>query len=205
MPQVYLTRRILLCALAIVLTASVASAQERLGAGRIEIDSALLGGGVLILPSSQPQPKGYVLDVAAALNVNSHVGLEGDFTWSMSHRQVVTLAASGPTIAETPTMLLYSGNVVLNPFGKDHALVPYVEFGGGGLSVRSTPTPFGLDGGSTHLAANAGAGVRWFIIPHWGARADYRYIAIAGASTSAAGVTPIGHVHRLYGALVLTF
>lgn len=200
-----MTRRILMCGLAWLLSSGVASAQEKLGAGRIEIDSALLGGGVLILPANQPQPKGYVLDVAAALNVTRHVGLEGDFTWSMSHREVVTIAASLPTLAETPTMLFYSGNVILDPFGKDHPLVPYVDIGAGGMSVRSTPTPFGLDADSAHFAANAGAGLRWFIIPHWGARVDYRYIAIAGASTAAAGVTPIGHVQRVYGALVLTF
>jgi len=195
----------LLCCLAMSLTARVASAQEHLGAGRIEIDSALLGGGVLILPTAQPQPKGYVLDVAAALNVGTHVGVEGDFTWSMKHRQAASLSASTPTFIETPTMLFYSGNIVFNPFGKDHRLVPYLEVGTGAMSVSSTPTPFGLDADSTHFATNLGAGLRWFIIPHWGARADYRYIAIAGASTTAAGVTPIGHVQRLYGALVLTF
>jgi opacity protein-like surface antigen len=195
-----------MCCIAILLlSASVAAAQEKLGAGRIEIDSALLGGGVIILPSNQPQPKGYVLDVAAALNVAKHVSIEGDFTWSMSHRQAVSLAASGSTFAETPTMLFYSANLVYSPFGKDHPLVPYLEVGGGGMSVKSTATPFGLDADSTHFATNIGTGLRWFIIPHWGARADYRYIAIAGASTTSVGVTPIGHMQRLYGALVLTF
>lgn len=193
------------CVAILVLTAGVAAAQENLGAGRVEIDSALLGGGVLILPSSQPQPKGYVLDVAAALNTGAHVGLEGDFTWSMSHRQAASLSASSLTFVETPTMLFYSGNVVYSPFGKNHRLVPYLEVGAGGMTVRSTATPFGLDADSTHVATNLGTGVRWFIIPHWGARADYRYIAIAGASTTSVGVTPIGHVQRLYGALVLTF
>lgn len=200
-----MTRRMVMCWLAMLLTASVASAQENLGAGKVEIDSALLGGGVLILPGNQPQPKGYVLDVAAAANLTRHVGLEGDFTWSMSRREAVSLAGTAPALEETPNMLFYTGNVIYNPFGKNHPLVPYVELGGGGMTVRDTPTPFGLAGGSTHATANLGGGLRWFIIPHWGARADYRYIAIAGASTPTVGVTPIGHVQRLYGALVLTF
>jgi hypothetical protein len=189
----------------IMLGARTACAQETVGAGKVEIDSALLGGGVLILPSSAPQPHGYLLDVATAANLTKRIGVEGDFAWSIRREQVVSLSGASAVLTATPHMLFYTANIVLNPLGHERRLVPYAEFGIGGMSVLSAPPTFGIESSSTHVEGNAGAGIRWFILPHWGARADYRYIFIGGVGDAPIGVEAIRHAQRLYGAVVLTF
>lgn len=197
-------RKLVLLCLALILVPRVASGQERNGAGKVEIDSALLGGGLLILPSGL-QPRGYVLDIGLAYNVKRQFGFEGDFTWAMSHSQTTSLTGPAPTEEQTPNMLFYTGNVMYNPFGHDRPLIPYLEVGGGAVSVVGSSANFGL-ASTTHLAANLGGGIRWYIMPHWGARADYRYIAIQNNNAPAIlGVAPIHHAQRLYGALVVTF
>jgi hypothetical protein len=192
---------------AILVTSGVALAQE-VGAGRVEIDSALLGGGTLFIPSAAPRSIGYVFDAAANVNVSRQIGLEGDFAWAMSRQHTVGLTGVAPATVRTPNMLFYTANVIFSPLGHGRKFIPYAEFGGGALEVLggSPSDSFGLAPGSTHLIANAGGGARWFPIPHWGVRGDYRYIAVRNASPPVGvGVVPVGHVQRLYGALVLTF
>ncbi len=53
------------------------------GAGHIEIDGALLGGGLLVLPTAISLPRGYVIDAAGTANVSRTIGLEGDFAWAL--------------------------------------------------------------------------------------------------------------------------
>jgi opacity protein-like surface antigen len=191
-----------------LVTTGVATAQETKGAGHIEIDGALLGGGVLVLPTVVSLPRGYVIDVAGTANVTRRIGLEADFAWALGRSQTVGLNSLTPTIERTPGMLFYTGNVVYNPLGHNHPLIPYLEVGGGGMTVRSAEnTPaFGLATSSTHLTANLGGGIRWFVMPHWGVRVDYRYIAIRNDDSQAVlGAPPVGHAQRVYGAVILTF
>ena len=101
-----MTRRLATLCAVTLLVPSLALAQETLGAGRIEIDSALLGGGILTFPSTGPEPKGYVLDVAVAANVTHHVGLEGDFAWAMSRQDVFAVNGTSAVEARTPNMLI---------------------------------------------------------------------------------------------------
>ena len=202
-----MVRRVLGVLAVTLLTASAAAAQERNGAGRIEIDGALLGGGVLWLPTATPLPRGYVFDAAVTANVNRWIGLEGDFAWSLGRSQTVGVNFN-PTIEHTPSLLFYTGNLIYNPFGHDRPLIPYVEVGGGAVSVLSAENPpaFGLALSSTHLGGNVGGGFRWFIMPHWGVRIDYRYILIRnGDSAAILGAPPIDHAQRVYGAVILTF
>ena len=202
-----MTCRVLLFAAATMFGASgVAFGQDLVGAGHVEIESALLGGGAIYLPSTRPQAMGYVLNVGATANVNRWAGFEGDFAWAMSRRQTLAFNDATPISERSPNMLFYTGNFVISPSGHHHRFVPYIEIGGGAVTVLATTEagPFGLAGDSTHLAANIGGGARWFPLPHWGVRGDYRYIAIRNANPPV-GVTPIRHANRLYGALVLTF
>jgi opacity protein-like surface antigen len=151
---------------------------------------------------------GYVLNVAATANVDRWFGIEGDFAWAMSRQQALTLYGSASANQRSPNMLFYTGNLVISPAGHHHKLVPYAELGGGAVSVLDTSQTgaFGLAADSTHLTFNVGGGVRWFPMPHWGVRADYRYIGIDNANPpTTPGVAPIRHAQRLYGALVLTF
>jgi opacity protein-like surface antigen len=200
-------RAFMLCAVALLVIPTMAFGQETIGAGKVELDSALLGGGLLLFPSNGAQPPhGYVFDFAAAANLTRRIGVEGDLAWAMSRRQTLALSGAGPIEQHSPNMLFYSANVILNPIGHVHRLVPYAELGAGALTVLAAPSTFGIAGDTTHLAVNLGAGLRWFIIPHWGVRGDYRYVVITGVPDSAiVGVVPIRHAQRLYGALVLTF
>src|ERR1700680_3552474 len=86
---------------AILVTSGVALAQE-VGAGRVEIDSALLGGGTLFIPSAAPRSIGYVFDAAANVNVSRQIGLEGDFAWAMSRQHTVGLTGVAPATVRTP-------------------------------------------------------------------------------------------------------
>jgi len=192
---------------ATLLTSGVALAQEA-GAGHVEIDSALLGGGTLFIPSAAPRSVGYVFDVATNLNVSRRIGIEGDFAWAMSRTHTTGLTGIAPASVRTPNMLFYTANVIVSPLGHGRSFIPYAELGGGALSALggSPSDSFGLASDSTHLTANIGGGMRWFPMPHWGVRIDYRYIAIRNASPpDAFGVVPVGHMQRLLGALVLTF
>jgi len=203
-----MTRKLVSIAVMMLLTSGAAYAQELVGAGRIEIESALFGGGALFMPSSGPHSTGYILDAAATANVGRRLGLEGDFAWAMTRRQGVPIDSSTLPNQRTPNMLFYTGNLVVSPLGHRHPFVPYLEFGGGAMSVLDTSTTggFGLEGHTTHLVATAGGGIRWFPIPHWGMRADYRFIGIRNDSFPATtGVIPIHHAQRVFGALVITF
>jgi hypothetical protein len=202
-----MTRTGLMFLAATLLTSCAAFAQEN-GAGHVEIDSALLGGGTLFIPSAAPRSVGYVFDVATNLNVSRRVGIEGDFAWAMSRTHTTGLSGLAPASVRTPNMLFYTGNVLFSPLGHGRSFIPYVELGGGALSALggSPSDSFGLASDSTHLTANLGGGVRWFPMPHWGVRGDYRYIAIRNENAPVAiGVVPVGHMQRLLGALVLTF
>jgi hypothetical protein len=200
-------RTSLMVVAALFVTSGVALAQEG-GAGRIEIDSALLGGGTLFIPSAAPRSIGYVFDAALNLNVSRRVGVEGDFAWAMSRQHTVGLTSVVPATVRSPNMLFYTANVLFSPLGHTRNFIPYVEVGGGALQALggSPSDSFGLAPDSTHLIANVGGGARWFPIPHWGVRGDYRYIVVRNPAPPAGlGVVPVGHLQRVYGALVLTF
>jgi hypothetical protein len=202
-----MTRTSLMFLGATLLISGAAFGQEA-GAGHIEIDSALLGGGTLFIPSAAPRSVGYVFDAALNMNVSRRFGIEGDFAWAMSRQHTVGLAGVAPATVRSPNMLFYTANIIISPLGHSRKFIPYVEFGGGALQVLggSASDSFGLAPDSAYLIANIGGGARWFPIPHWGVRGDYRYIAIRNANPPVGiGVVPVGHVQRLYGALVLTF
>jgi opacity protein-like surface antigen len=207
-----MTRRILiLVSVVMLLGAGKASAQESVGAGRVEIGAALFGFGATFLPQadpSQPRLDSYVLSGALTRNLNHRYGVEGDFGFVFGTRDVpASTTTAAPVDAKTPNVLMYSANLVFNPIRSDRRIVPYVDAGVGAWSVfgGSQIGNFGLAPDATYLTGSVGGGVRWFIINHWGVRADYRYILIDQGSHTTA-LQP-GHVsaHRLYGALVMTF
>ena len=114
-----------------------------------------------------------------------------------------------PSNWHTPNVLLYTGNVLFNPWGSDRPVVPYVSGGIGALTTLdgADANTYGLAGKTTYLVGSAGAGVRWFPIRHWGARADYHFIGIKNdrSGVSGPGRRVMRTAHRVYGALVLTF
>src|SRR5579871_3649337 len=96
---------------ALIAGSARAEAQEPVGAGRVAIESALLGGGALFLPRSGPHETGYVLNAAATENLNRRFGIEGDFAWSMSKRQNSVAGLPQVPNQRTPNMLFYTANI----------------------------------------------------------------------------------------------
>ncbi len=208
-------RRLLLLSTVFALVGTgVAFAQEQgaVGPGRVEIGSAIFGGGALILPSagaSQSRSTSYVVGGAVTVNLDNHLGVEGDLGLGLSHNQSMSIYGTAPIQQHVPSMLNWSGSLVYSPLGIHHKLVPYVEGGLGALTVFGAQTDIGvgLAAQTTYFASNAGGGVRWFPVPHWGARADYRFISIDnnGRGLPVGGPTITKSAQRIYVALVLTF
>ena len=191
-----------------------AAAQEVAGAERIEIGTALFGGGMLFMPSSspsQPSSGSYVLSGALTTNLTRWIGLEGDLGLAMGSGQAHDRYGVLPVNSndQLPNVLLYSGNLVYNPWTSERHVVPYVSVGAGALTTfaRAASSDFGLGGDRTYPMVNLGGGVRWFPIRHWGVRGDYRFMGIRRGDTTppAPGARVVRSAHRIYGALVLTF
>ena len=71
----------LLLAAAILAAPAPLAAQEVAGAGRVEIASAIFGGGMIFMRSpvaSEPVSRSYTLSAGVTANVNRWIGLEGD-------------------------------------------------------------------------------------------------------------------------------
>jgi hypothetical protein len=208
-----MTRTLLaLTAATLLLAPPVALAQDSRGAERIEIGSALFGGGLLMVPSadrSASPSRSYVLSGAFTTNVSRWIGLEGDIGVALGRNQAHSLYGVLPDDArpESPSVLLYSGNVVYNPFSSEVPIVPYLSVGAGALTTfaLTNGSRFGLEGNTTYPMASVGGGVRWFPIRHWGVRGDYRFMGIRHDAASAPAGRVARSAHRVYGALIMTF
>jgi hypothetical protein len=198
-------------ALAALLTASVAYAQERAGAGRIEV-SAFPGGGVFFGTSSnenEPDFGNYTVGAAFTWNVNRWIGIEGEVGNAVGVKQ--TLDFNGATLASqhSPCFFGYSANAVVHPFGNDHALVPYGTGGLGGLRMLDTEevANLGVTTPTNYLTGNVGGGLKWFASRHWGARGDYRLMIVNDNADAPAffGSDGTRYGHRVYGGLIFTY
>jgi opacity protein-like surface antigen len=184
--------------------------QDVRGAEHIEIHAAIFGGGVLIIQSrdSTSHSNSYTVSGAVTANANRWFGIEGDLAWAVGHSRAHELFGVVPPGPYAPNMLLYTGNLVYNPFRSNRPFVPYLSAGVGGLTTfgLSKGSTFGVPGDTTFLVATGGAGVRWFPIRHWGVRGDYRMLRIRNdAREPAVEASDVRSAHRIYGALVLTF
>jgi hypothetical protein len=202
-----MTRKLLVFAIATFATAGAASAQE-VGAGRVEIGCAVFGVGGLFMEAATPTEPSfnkYVFGGSVTFNLNRHFGLETDLSLTLGQRQASTQSLTPQT---TPNLFSYGQNLVYNPIGSDRALAPYVVGGVGGWTLFDTAgsADLGLPGPHTYLTGDVGGGVRWFMVRHWGIRADYRHILIKNdASVPFFGPQSLRQANRIYGALELTF
>ncbi len=198
----------------VLLACGPAAAQETPGAERIEIGSAIFGGGLLFTPStvaSESDSRSYVVSAAVTTNLNRWIGLEGDVGLALGRREAHALfgVVPGNSTDDMPNVLLYGANLIYNPLASDRPIVPYVSVGAGGLTTfdLAATSHFGLAGNTTYPTVSVGGGIRWFPIRHWGFRGDYRYMGIGHAAPAAAvpDTRVVRSAQRVYGALVLTF
>ncbi len=177
-------RKTLMTISAVALATGTAFAQETTapGAGRVEITAAPVGGIFFVPSSSETEPKfrNYGLGAAVTGNINRWVGVEGDITYAIGMRQNVTFNDAVLTDQKTPNLLSYSGNVIVNPWGSNRRLVPYLAGGAGALTMFNTTDVenLGVTTNETFFTTNVGGGLRWFASRNWGLRGDYRFIMI---------------------------
>jgi hypothetical protein len=204
-------RLLLVCALAVLVGAWPAYAQERAGAGRIEV-SAIPGGGIFFGSSStgnEPKFGNYTVAGAFGWNFTRMVGVEGEVGSAVGVKQSVDF--NGATLASqtSPCLFAYNANAVVHPFGNDRAWVPYATGGVGGLRMLKTDevANLGITAPTNYLTGNVGGGLKWFANNHWGARGDYR-LMIVNDNVNAPGFfgrEEVRYGHRVYGGLIFTY
>jgi hypothetical protein len=211
--EVRMLRKLLICCAVTLVAAGTAWAQEgAIGAGKMEV-GAFPGGGVLFMESgngSEPNFANYALGGSFTLNFNKWVGVEGEGGGTIGVRQKMTFKGAELTDQKTPNSWLYMGNVVVNPMGNDHVVVPYGTAGMGGLTMcdfNSTDIAnLGITKNETFLMGNAGGGMKWFATPHLGLRADYRLFIVKNKTDAPAFFgSENRYGHRVYGGLLLTY
>ena len=142
----------------------------------------------------------YGLGAGVEVNFNRFVGVEGEVSGALGVTQDLKLA-SGLSNQKTPSLLNYSGNVVVSA-PTHSSITPYVTGGVGGLTLFDKAS-LGINDTQTFLTGNVGGGVKWFN-GRWGLRGDYRFIAVKSkddAPSFFGRETRYGH--RVYGGVLI--
>ena len=195
-----------IAALAIIAIAGVGRAQAQTsesapGPGIFEV-TIIPGGATFFTEANDtdgPSFGNYDLGGSATLNINRHLGLEGEVSGLLGISQSLDFV-NGTADVKTPHFLSYSGNVVVSA-GRG-SVVPYATAGLGGLSLFERAA-VGVNDTETFLTGNVGGGVKWYA-GRWGLRGDYRFIGVQSkddAPTFFGLETRYGH--RVYGGVIL--
>jgi hypothetical protein len=191
---------------ALVLLAGLAAAdsayaQETRPVERAVVVTIIPGGATFFTEgknNSGPGFGNYDFGGGVIANVNRVVGIEGEVSGKLGVSQSLTGFATDTT---TPSMLAYSGNLVISAPNRS-AFVPYVTGGIGGLSVFDKAS-LGITQNETFLTGNVGGGLKWYA-GRWGLRGDYRFIAVRSKSDAPAFFgQDTRYGHRVYGAVLL--
>jgi hypothetical protein len=195
-----------IAALAINAVAGVGRAQAQTaeaapGPGTVEV--TIIPGGATFFTenddTSSPSFGNYDVGGSVTLNVNRHLGFEGEVSGLIGISQRLDFANATADV-RTPHFLNYSGNVVVSA-GRG-SLVPYATAGLGGLSLFERAA-VGVDDATTFLTSNVGGGVKWYA-GRWGLRGDYRFIAVQSKDDAPAFFGPeTRYGHRVYGGVIL--
>jgi hypothetical protein len=209
------------------------------GAARMEVSAFPTGGLLFNKASNSTETdfRNYTLGVGFTYNFNRLTAIEAEggfglgitklFSYAVTSTVPVTDADGNPMLDDqgnivtatttgtvfhrekSPRTLGYQANIVYSPAGSNHAFVPYVTGGMGGLTVFARPelNNEGLTKDTTYLTGNAGAGLKWFMGQGWGLRVDYRLLMVK-KQTNAPGFfaqTENRYGNRVYGSIVYTF
>ena len=193
-----------LIAVASVLGASHAYAQESNAAGPAPVVVTIIPGGATYFTEGAdtkgPSFGNYQLGGAVAVNFNRFVGVEGEVGGALGITQDLMLPG-GVSNLKTPDLLNYSGNLVISAANKT-SVVPYVTGGIGGLSVFKKEA-LGIPDNETFFTSNVGGGVNWYA-GRWGLRGDYRFIAVQKKDSAPAFFgQETRYGHRVYGGVLL--
>ena len=171
------------------------------GPGTLEV-TIIPGGGTFFTEASDsnsPSFGNYDLGGSVTLNVNRHLGFEGEVSGLIGISQSLDFVNATADV-KTPHFLSYSGNLVVSA-GRG-SVVPYATAGLGGLSLFERAA-VDVNDTTTFLTSNVGGGVKWYA-GRWGLRGDYRFIAVQSkddAPVFFGQETRYGH--RIYGGVIL--
>lgn len=190
--------------LSIVTTGSAYAQEGSAGPGKAEVTIIPAGWTHFTENTKMGEPSfgNYNLGGAVSYNFNRLVGVEGEVGGSIGMSQGLQGFAGLTTNEKTPSMLSYSGNVVVN--GPTHGVVPYATGGIGGLSVYSREI-LGITSTQTFLTGNVGGGVKWFASNgRWGLRGDYRFEIVRSKDDASAFFgQDTRYGNRVYGGFII--
>ncbi len=172
---------------------------------RVQITLYPVGGLVASEGDPAGQPSFGDFSPAAALTVqlSRFVALEGEIGGGVGIEQ--DLDYSGGTLGNltSPSMLNYSGNLVVSLWRPEAAVVPYLAGGLGAVTLFDEPT-LGVSETGHYFAANVGAGLK-AMFGRWGLRGDYRLFAVDPGDTPPDFLgTDTRYAHRVTGGVVIS-
>jgi hypothetical protein len=181
--------------------AQAQTAESTPGPGTFEV-TIIPGGGTFFTEASDsrsPSFGNYDLGGSATLNINRHVGIEGEVSGLLGVSQSLDFV-NGAADVKTPHFLNYSGNLIVSA-GRG-SVVPYATAGLGGLSLFER-AEVGVNDSTTFLTGNVGGGVKWYA-GRWGLRGDYRFVAVQSKDEAPAFFgRETRYGHRVYGGVIL--
>jgi len=192
------------------LSFGTAQAQESgAGAGRVEIGLFPVGGVFFgHYTGNSPNFGDYALGTAFTVNVNKWIAFEGEFGGGVGIQQEMEHNGVLLSNQQSPSMVAYSGDLIVNVIGSKRALAPYVAVGGGGLTLltNANVTNLGIVNNETYLTGNAGGGLKWYATPHVGLRGDFRLLIVKNKDEAPFfNTTWNQYGARVYGGLLLTY
>jgi hypothetical protein len=189
-----------------------AYAQERPGAGRIELGAFPVGGVFFTNASSPPEADfgNFALGGTVTYQVNRWIGVEGEVGNAIGVSQNMRLGNVEATVEQqSPCLYAYSGNVVVTPLHVSTSVVPYLAAGVGGLTLLGTDdvAALGIADNATYLTGNVGGGTKWYLNDRWGLRADYRLLVVDTKASAPEffGRDSVRYGHRVYGGLLFSY
>ncbi len=182
----------LLIAVALVAGCAVASAQEEVGAGTLEVGGFPAGGLFWVNGDDDTEMNfnNYAYGGGATWYLNPKAAIEAEGLGAIGIAQDVMWHNRWFIHNYTPNFVGASGNIVVFPAGSRRRIASYVTGGAGMITLLGRSIKlrnFGIQAGDseTFLTTNVGGGVKIFRggdARNWGWRADYRLIMVNSKS-----------------------
>ena len=172
------------------------------GPGLVEVTVIPAGAAFVSSKNGSPSFGNYGLGTAVTYNINSLVGIEGEFgamIATTSDLQFGTLNHN----TKGPNMLNYNVNGIVTAANLGAARV-YGAGGIGGLTMFER-AGLGVTNDTTFFAGNVGGGVKWYAPnSRWGLRGDYRFLMTKSNSDAPAFFgQDRRYGHRLYAGVIV--
>jgi outer membrane protein with beta-barrel domain len=189
----------------ILVCAGRVSAQESAPRARSLVVTVIPGGATFFTQSQSGKEPGFTTYAPAGdveFYLSHYVSVEGEVGGGIGVSQELQ-SASGTSHRASPSLVTYSGNVVVTA-PSDGLLAPYLTAGAGGLTLLHA-SALGIADSRTFFTGNVGAGVKWFsATSRWGVRADYRFLVVRADDQAPSFFgRETRYASRAYGALLV--